>query len=250
MVTGASSGVGTAFARQLASAGFNVALVARREDRLRALAADVAASSSAQTRVVVADLSGDDFLPLLQEATDDLEIGLLVNNAGAVVAGDFLANDLGAELAMLQLNCRAPLLLTHHFGRHMQRQGRGAVIFVSSIVAFTGVPVWSHYAATKGHNLLFAEGLAPEFRQSGVDVLAVCPAFVRTEFMQLTRLGRMLSMDAEAVVKVALRNLGKRRVVTAGLLNKLIVWSTRLPPRALNTKIFRIVIEAAYKVSE
>ena len=109
LVTGASSGMGAAFARQVAARGLNVVLVTRREDRLRALSEDLKRSGSAQTRVAPADLSRDDFIPRLAEATDGLQINLLVNNAGLGVTGECLANDLGAELGMLHLNCRAPL---------------------------------------------------------------------------------------------------------------------------------------------
>ncbi len=242
LVTGASSGMGASFAKQLAEKGLNVVLVARREDRLRALSEALERSASVQTRVVSADLSRDDFIPSIAEATDGLEIGLLVNNAGLGVTGEFLANDLGAELGMLHLNCRAPVLLSHHFGRMMRDRLRGGIIFLSSIVAFAGNAVWSNYAATKGHNLLFAEGLAAELRRDGIHVLALCPGFARTEFMRLTPFGRVMSMDANAVVKVALRSLRRKRRVTAGLINKAIVFSTRLQPRALNSKIFRAVI--------
>ncbi len=112
-------------------------------------------------------------MPRLAEATDGLEINLLVNSAGLGMTGEFLTNDLGAELGMLHRNCRAPLLLTHHYGRMMRDRRRGGIIFLASIVAFAGNAVWSNYAATKGHNLLFAEGLAEELRREGVDVLAL-----------------------------------------------------------------------------
>ncbi len=128
LVSGASSGMGAAFARQLAAKGLNVVLVARREERLRALSEELKRSASAQTRVVSADLTRDDFIPRLAEATEGLEINLLVNNAGLGVTGEFLANDLGAELGMLHLNCRAPLLLTHHYGRMMRARQRGGII--------------------------------------------------------------------------------------------------------------------------
>ena len=242
LVSGASSGMGAAFARQLAARGFNVVLVARREDRLRALAEELKRSGSVETRVVSADLSRDDFIPQLAEATDGLEINLLVNNAGLGLTGDFLTNDLDAELGMLHLNARAPLLLTYHYGGMMRDRGRGGIIFLASIVAFAGNAAWSNYAATKGHNLLFAEGLAEELKRDGVDVLALCPGFARTEFMKLTPFGRVMSMEPDAVVATALRSLGRKRRVTAGLVNKAIVFSTRLQPRFLNSKIFRAVI--------
>ncbi len=243
LVTGASSGMGAALARHLAERKLNVVLVARRKDRLQDLAQEIERKASVQTRVVPADLSRDDFMPTLKDATNGLEINLLVNNAGMEVTGQFLANDLETELRMLQLSCRAPLLLTHAYGNEMRARRRGGMIFVASIVGFVGIPLWSHYAATKGHTLLFAEGLAEELRKDGIDVLALCPGLTRTELMQFTPFGTLMSMDADAVARVALKSLGKKRRVTAGVRNRVIAFSTRFQPRRMNTQIFRMVLK-------
>src|SRR5262249_38310157 len=106
IVTGASSGIGEAFARRLAELGMNLVLVARREDRLRTLAGELERQHNIKTRVAAADLSRDDFLPVVEQATADLEIGLLVNNAGIAVSGRFLDNDPTAEIAQLHVNNR------------------------------------------------------------------------------------------------------------------------------------------------
>src|SRR2546428_220583 len=106
LVTGASSGIGETFARRLAEIGMNLVLVARREDRLRKLAEDLQSQHAVGTRVVPVDLSRDDFLPIIERATKDLQVGLLVNNAGIATAGKFLDNDLGSELALLHINNR------------------------------------------------------------------------------------------------------------------------------------------------
>ncbi len=245
LITGASSGLGAAFARRLVAEGVNVVLVARREDRLRTLAGELERDASVKTLVVAADLTRDDFLTRLAEATVRLEIGLLVNNAGLALDDDFLVNDLETELDALHLNARAPLILTHHYGKLMQGRGHGGIVFVSSVVSLAGIPAWSNYAATKGHNLLFAEGLAEELKHDGVDVLALSPAFMRTELMSLTPFGRLLSLEPDVVVRVTLASLGRRRRVTPGFLNKLISFSTRFQPRFLNTRIFRAVISRA-----
>ncbi len=243
LVTGASSGMGAAFARHLAERKLNLVLVARREDRLQDLAHELEQKGSIQARVVPVDLSRDDFMPTVKDATDGLEINLLVNNAGMEMTGDFLSNDLDAELRMVHLNCRAPLILTHSYGKDMKDRHRGGIIFLSSIVGFVGVPVWSHYAATKGHTLLFAEGLAEELTREGIDVLALCPGFTRTELMEFTQFGKILSMAPDTVVRIALKSLGRKRQVTIGVGNKIIVLSTRYQPRLMNTKIFRTVIK-------
>src|SRR6516165_1434701 len=117
VVTGASSGIGEAFAQRLAGIGMNLVLVARREDRLRKLADNLQGAHSVNVRIVPADLSRHDFLPPIEQATADLEVGLLVNNAGIATTGKFLDNDLPEELALLHINNRATLILAHHFGQ-------------------------------------------------------------------------------------------------------------------------------------
>jgi hypothetical protein len=246
LVTGASSGIGEAFARRLAEVGMNLVLVARRKDRLQQLAESLRDRHSVKTQVVAADRSQDDFLPTIEHVTADLQIGLLVNNAGIATTGEFLANDIDSELAMLHINNRAPLILAHHFGRSMREHGRGGMLFVSSTVAFAGVPKWSNYAATKAFDLVLAEGLANELRKSGISVLAVCPGPTRTEFWPAGA-KPLLAMEPGAVVDIALKSLGKRTTVVAGGMNRLIAFSTRLLPRSWNTRIFGRVIGGMLK---
>jgi short-subunit dehydrogenase len=249
LVTGASSGIGEHFARRLAEAGMNLVLIARREDRLRQLAEDLQTKHSISTRVVPIDLSREDFLPLLEQATQDLPIGLLVNNAGFANTGRFLDNDLASELALLHVNNRAPLILAHHFGRAMRKRGRGGMIFVSSAVAFAGVPLWSTYAASKAQELVFAEGFAEELRQDGIAVLAICPGPTRTEFW-LSGAKPFFLMQPGAVVNIALKKLGRKTTVVAGWTNALAAFSTRLLPRSWNAKIFGRVIGRMLKADK
>ena len=135
LVTGASSGLGAAFARQIDAEGLNVVLVARREDRLRVLAGELERDSSVKSLVVTADLTRDDFMSRLVDATSGLEVGLLVNSAGLAVDNDFLANELKTELDVLHVNARAPLILTHHYGKLMKDRRHGGIVFVSSVVS-------------------------------------------------------------------------------------------------------------------
>jgi short-subunit dehydrogenase len=241
LVTGASSGIGEAFARRLAGVGMNLVLVARREDRLRKLADDLRSQHPVSIRVVPVDLSQDAFLPLIEQATPDLQVGLLVNNAGIATTGNFLDNDLSSELALIHVNTRAPLILTHHFGRLMRRRGRGGIIFVSSTVAFAGVPSMSNYSASKAQDLVFAEGLARELRKEGISVMALCPGPTRTEFWPS---GSTPSspMQPKVVVDIALRRLGRKTTVVAGWKNWITASATRLLPRSWNAMIFGWVI--------
>jgi uncharacterized protein len=237
LVTGASAGIGEAFARRLAEIGMNLVLVARREDRLRELAGELQNRHGVAARVVAADLSRADFLPLIARATDDLQVGLLVNNAGVATAGNFLDNDLDAELTVLHINDRAPLMLAHHFGRSMRQLGRGGMIFVASTLAFSAVPSWSNYAASKAYDLALAEGIAKELSKDGISVLALCPGPTRTELWP-SGAKPLLPMEPSAVVDIALKKLGRRTTVVAGWINSLTTLSTRLLPRSWNAAIF------------
>jgi uncharacterized protein len=246
VVTGASSGIGEAFARRLAASGMNLVLVARREDRLERLATELAGRHGVETRIVPVDLASDDFLPVVAEATHDLDIGLVVNNAGVLKAGKFLDHELEDELYQLDLNARAMLVLAHHFGRRLRERRRGGMIFLGSTVAFAGIPGMSAYAASKAHVLTFAEGFASEVAPDGIAVLALCPGPTSTEIWP-SGAAPTLPMRPEAVAEVALRSLGKRTTVVAGLLNRLITLSTRLAPRRVNSMIFGKVVGGMLK---
>lgn len=245
LVTGASSGIGREFAGQLAQRGLHLILVARREERLNALATELKNIHAVEVKVAGIDLSREDFLPDLRQVTAGLEIGLLINNAGFTNTGAFIENKLEDELRLLQVNCRAPLILAHEFGKQMKERKRGGIIFLASTVAFAAVPRWANYCASKAYDLVLAEGLAAELKGSGVDVLALCPGFTRTEFQKLPKLTEMFAMDTAPVVARALEKLGKTRFTVPGLFNKFASFSTRLQPRAVNTFIYEQVIKPA-----
>ena len=198
LVTGASAGFGELFAKMLAERGLNVVLLARRKDRLEALAAGIESEYGVQARVVAADLSAPDFLDSVIEQTRELEIGLLVNNAGFTNSGDFLDNDLDAEIRLVDVNCRAAMVLAHHFGRAMRERQRGGMIFSASIAGFSAIPFWANYSASKGYDLLLAEALHNELRRHGVDVLALCPGATHTEFASYTgAMAKLMTMRPE-----------------------------------------------------
>ncbi len=241
IVTGATSGIGEAFARRLATSRLNLVLVARREDRLVGIASELEGRHGIETRIVPVDLASEDFLPVVARATHDLDIGLVVNNAGVLKAGTFLDHELADELYQLDLNVRAMMIVAHHFGRRLRERRRGGMIFLASTVAFAGVPGVSAYAASKAHVLSFAEGFAPEAARDGIAVMALCPGPTSTEIWPggatPTR-----PMRPEAVAEIALRNLGKRTTVVAGLINGMTALSTRFAPRRVNSMIFARVI--------
>jgi len=207
LITGASSGIGAEFSRQLAAMGLNLVLVARRKQRIEELAGQLERTNQIQVKTIAADLSQSDFLPLILSSTHSIEIGLLVNNAGFGLAGKFLDHELEKELALLDVNCRAPLILSHVFGRQMAQRKRGGIIFISSVSGYIATPFEASYAASKAYELFLAESLGYELKRDGVDVLALCPGSTDTEFHVVAGSRAVAAMAVQPVVDLALKTL-------------------------------------------
>lgn len=174
IVAGGSDGVGVAFAREMASRGINVVLVARRAAVLAASADDIRTRYGVEVATVPLDLSAPAALSELEQATAGLEVGLFVYNAGADDhSAAFLDKDLGTHLEMVRRNCVSVLESAHRFGAPMVERGRGAVVLVTSGAAWAGGATLATYGATKAFNLILAESLWAEWRASGVDVLGL-----------------------------------------------------------------------------
>lgn len=249
LVTGASAGIGEEYARQIAAKGLNVILVARRKQKLEGLANQIRNQHGVQARIIAADLSTPDFMETIIAGTSDVEIGLLVNNAGIYQLGDFLDVSLETQEKMLQLNTRAPLILTHHFAKGMKARGRGGVILVASTVSGFGAPTNANYAATKSYDMYLAEGLAPELKKYGVDVQAFLPGGTWTEGAERmignepSLMIKTLMMQPTPTVKTSLKNLGKRTVVIPGLMNKaMFVMMSRFMPRPMAVRMFGMMM--------
>lgn len=237
LVTGASAGIGAEFARQLAALGLNLILVARRKQRLDDLARQLESAHKVDARTVAADLARPDCISRIVSAVGSLEIGLLVNNAGFGLAGNFLDHELEQELALLDVNCRAPLALTHVFGRQMARRKRGGIIFVSSVSGFVATPFEAHYSASKAYELSLAEALGFELEKNGVDMLALCPGSTNTEFHAVAGSRPVAAMPVEPVVEAAIRQLGKTPVAIPYWRNRLLVYLLKFTPRRLHTHV-------------
>jgi short-subunit dehydrogenase len=233
VVTGASAGIGQAFARRLAAARINTVLVARRRDRLAALADELSRQHGTQSRVVAEDLEREDAAQRIGDHVRDLDVGILVNNAGFSAAGRFERVPLDRHLAMIRVNCIAVTALTHVFLPRMKARGRGAIVIVASAAGYQPVPLAGTYGATKAFDLMLAEALWSENRGSGVDVLALSPGPVDTEFQAVAGETAHPGATPESVVDVALGALGRKPSVVAGGFNKARAWSVRLAPRAL-----------------
>ena len=156
--------MGEAFAREIAVRGVKVVLVARREDALRTLAADLSRPSGVQTRTIVADLSGRAGLEKIIEETKELDVGLLVYNAGQSFIGPFLETGIDEHLREIDVNVRGPLVLAHAIGGRLRARGRGGIVLMSSLAGFQGTALVSNYAATKAYSLVLGEGRSEERR--------------------------------------------------------------------------------------
>jgi len=241
LITGASAGIGAEFARQLAAKGLNVALVARRDEKLQALAEDLESQYDIRALAIAADLTGDDFLATITDALGTRHIGLLVNNAGSGFTGEFLDHDLDDELNLLALNCRAPLILAHHFGNRMRDDRRGGIIMLASIAGMVPTPMFAHYSATKAWNRFLGEGLHEELGRDGVDVVSLCPGLTQSEFFEHANVDpsgwptplSATIMSAEDVVKAGLKGLGRQSQVVPGISYRMLMRASRLSPGRL-----------------
>jgi short-subunit dehydrogenase len=239
LVTGASSGIGEAFAHALASQGHHLALAARRRNRLERLAGELRAAHGVDVATYAVDLSKPQGVDELTSAVDraGLEIDLLVNNAGFGSYGPFVELELGRELEMIDLDVRALVALTGHFLPPMLARGKGAILQIASTTSFQAVPYMAVYGACKAFVLSFSEAISSECQGTGVRVLAVCPGHTPTEFQQISggdrRPTRTTSQTAADVVAEALAALDKGRddVVVTGVPNKVTAQLPRLLPR-------------------
>jgi short-subunit dehydrogenase len=172
LVIGASEGLGEAMAMDLARRGMNIAMVARGEAKLRAAAERVASACGVETLAIPADLAAPDVLETLQRGLAGREVGFLVYNCAAEHGGEFLEQELERHLANIQVNCVAPTVVVHHFGREMVGRGRGAIVVCSSLAAVQGLYAWVTYGASKAYEMILGEGLWYELQHSGVDATA------------------------------------------------------------------------------
>lgn len=217
LITGASSGIGAVFARKLAARGFDLILLARREDRLRAMAAEI----PTHVEILVSDLSRDDGVSAAEQVIrENPRIDLLVNNAGFGSLGRFWESDFDVQTQMHQVHVMATMRLTRAALAQMVPRGRGAVISVSSVAAFGQSPGSVSYCATKAWINSFTEGLDMELRGIGspVKVQALCPGFTVTEFhstlgMDTKGIPTFLWLKAEDVVESSLKGLDAGKVI-------------------------------------
>jgi uncharacterized protein len=243
LVTGASSGIGAAIAKELASRGYSLALTARREERLRSLATDLTEEHGVVAEAIACDLG--DTAERERLSTELRERGrtveLLVNNAGFGHQADFTPSPRERMVEMLRLNVEAVVDLTSRFLGPMVDRGRGSVINIASTAAFQPMPGSAVYAASKSFVLSFSEAVRTELRGSGVTVTAVCPGPVKTEFTDVAgipgvedRTPGAVWMSAEDVARHAVEGAERdRRVVVPGAINRATALAGQHSPRAV-----------------
>jgi short-subunit dehydrogenase len=222
MVTGASSGIGEAFAEQLAGEGWDLVLVARRRDRLEQVASRLAGAHGVSARVVAADLSDPGQLDAVRAEAADLPLGLLVNNAALAHYMPFATLPAAPAQELVQLNVLAPVMLAQAVIPGMVERGDGAVISIASLLAFSGawdedyLPKRAVYAASKSFLVTFTQILASELRDTGVRVQVVCPGLVRSEFhsRQGLDMSAVPRMEPAAVALASLQDLARGVVVS------------------------------------
>jgi short-subunit dehydrogenase len=243
LVTGASAGLGEEFARQLAVKGMQLVLVARRQERLDELAAQLG-----NARAVAIDLSDEGAAPRLMAdlAAHGETVDLLVNNAGFGLAGKFASLDGGRQRQVIDLNCGVLTDLAHAVLPGMIARGNGGILNVASTAAFQPGPGMAVYFATKAFVLSFSEALHDEMKPKGINVSCLCPGPTSTEFRSVSGFdpkGRLakLSADAPSVVRAGLKGLeANQPVVVPGLSNKVISQANRFLPRAVMRRAARM----------
>jgi uncharacterized protein len=246
LITGASSGIGKEFAKQLAARGYHLILVARRQDRLR----ELAESLDTTTHIGPCDLVNEAHKLQGEIAKLGVDVDLLINNAGFGLRGRFLDAPEGRDVEMIRVNCEAVVILTRAFLPAMIDRGRGGIITVASTAGAQPLPYETTYSATKAFATNFTEALHMELRGTGVKALAVNPGPVPTEWQQVARYdemgGEMFpgAIDAGQVVSEALRayDRGKRAVVPGRFIRN-VMRMNKVSPRAIQLR----VIERAYR---
>ncbi len=243
LITGATSGIGREMAIQLAAGKFNLVITGRREKLLNDLSVDLFDRYGIEVVPVTGDLSNLEEVESLLNETEHLPIGIVILNAGYGTSGSFLTSELTSELNMLELNCKAVLIMAHHYTQSMKNESRrGAIVFLSSMVGFQGVPNAAHYAATKAYVQSLGEGLAVELKEEGIDVLTASPGPVNSGFATRANLEMGNAMKADSIAHEILSSIGLKSAVLPGRLTKFLVFNLRLVPRWAKVRIMEKVM--------
>lgn len=232
LVTGATMGIGRDIARLLHAKGLKVVLTGRNLERLKEIERELPGSIA-----IAADLTKEDDLQAFFNQIEQIDIGLVVVNAGFGSAGYFADQDEQEAKEMLKLNCEVPLRLAMWTGRRLLPQKRGGIVFLSSILAMQGTATQANYAASKAYVQSLSEALAIEWQPSGVSVLCASPGPVATGFADRAQLGPMDSDGSETVAKEIVEAIGRKSLVVPGRKGRFLTLMLSTAPRALRVKI-------------
>lgn len=249
LITGASSGIGEAFARRLAAEKHNLVLVARSEKALHELCDELMLKHKIFAHYVVLDLAEPDpDLRLLEEVKKhDLEVDWLINNAGFGSVGDFAKLEIDRELQMIELNISALVTITHAFLQGMRERKRGTIINVSSAAGFQPIPFMATYAATKAFVSSFSEAIAEENKPYGIQILALCPGSTKTNFFAASNIDRPIQVKGqqtvEDVVETGMRAVASGRTkVVSGVVNKIGAMMGKFTPNFISRRAMAKVL--------
>lgn len=237
LITGASAGIGKAFAEELASRGLNLILVARRKPLLNELASALKKKHNIKTRTVVADMSDIAEVDKVIKQCADLEVGLMIPNAGIEIHQQFDKQSWSEVDSLLQINVAAPTKLAHHYAGVMRKRGRGGILFISSVMGYLPSSYLAQYSASKAYIQLLAEGMHKELKSTGVNVSVLAPSLTKTAMGDTVteNMGDLMKrsmMSPKAVVKEGLDALGKRPARIPGRFNRIQMFiATRLLSR-------------------
>ncbi|WP_299524907.1 SDR family oxidoreductase [Winogradskyella sp.] len=248
LITGATSGIGRELALKLGESGFNLVITGRRKNLLDALKQQLVEAYKVDVVAIAGDLSAEiDVIHLIEE-TEHLNLGIVILNAGFGTSGKFINSNLDDELNMLNLNCKAVLILTHHYANKMKSlSNKGAIVLLSSMVAFQGVPNATNYAATKAYVQSLGEALHLEFKSEDIDVLCAAPGPVETGFSARADMKMNSASNPKDIATSIIKAIGKKSTVFPGLLTKFLVYNLRMTPRWGKIRIMGKVMQGFTK---
>lgn len=251
VITGGSAGIGLAFSHELAKRGHDLILVARDAERLEESKSELEAKHGVSVVTEALDVTAPGAVERVLEVSADLDVGLVVLNAGMELSGHFTVSELDAQRRLLDLNARVPMEMAHRFGARFVRRGRGGILFVSSLFGYQGVPLVAGYSATKAYVLTLGEALSVELRPFGVDVTVLSPGYTDTQMpanmpIDFSKLP-IPRMSPRRAARVGMNALGRKISVVPGFINKVYAWENRLLPRSTPIKMFGFLVRRAFK---
>lgn len=254
LITGGSSGIGKAIAKELASKGLNLILVARREEELQQAAKEIKAEHLIDVVLISADLLTDEGIQTVKEKSEKYKVGLLIPAAGLEVNGAFEKNNLEKELRVIKLNVTVTMELTHYFLQKMIPRKKGGILLIASLSGHMPNPYFANYAGTKAYVLNFGASLYAELQPKGVDVTVLSPGLTNTPMTADNGIDwsktPMQALPPEKVAKTAVNALGKKLIAIPGFKNKMMGVMAKHTPFQMASKMGKKLMDKAISPSK